>query len=451
MAKIVFSLSLFHYRIMFFTTVFFTSLFFSTRFFTTSFFITSLFRGVSNKKSQIRSLFVLTTLGLIGCSEIPRTPPPTYQINATTEQNYSDVRASAGRISQVFMDDLIQSYRDEDPAVFSVTSTDEKGRNKKILRYPHLVLSGGGPNGAFGAGVLAGWSQADRPVFKIVTGVSTGALMAPFAFLGSEYDEKLRHFYTTTQSRDIFLLSNPFVRLLFSDSFAETTPLENLIAQDITLSFLQEIAKEHDKGRRLYMATSNLDAQSLMIWNMGLIAKQNNNHAVELFRQVMLASASIPVAFPPVMFDVMLDGKQYDELHVDGAVGANMFYSAGVFNTVRAREAAGIAQATESVFIIHNGQLRPIAKPTSRSISSIAARTFDSVTKAAAIGDIHRIYAMTLRQDYDFAWVTIPEEIDLTSGEQIFDPILMRKLYDAGLKMATPKIPWRTLPPGVQE
>lgn len=394
----------------------------------------------------IQSISILaTSLLLAACSEIPRNPPPSDQIFEISQSNYQPFRATAGRLSQNFMDDLILSYEQEDKSVF----VDPNDTKKQL--YPHLVLSGGGPNGAFGAGLLAGWSAQDRPVFKIVTGVSTGALMAPFAFLGSEYDDELFRFYTTTKSGDIFLLSNPFFRILFSDSFAETTPLQRLIELDVDRDLMAKIAEEHNKGRRLYVATSNLDAQSLMIWNMGVIAQMGNEAGLNLFRKVMLASASIPVAFPPVMFEVNHNGETFDELHVDGAVGANMFYSAGVFNTVQAREQAGIKNASEAVYIIHNGQLGAVADPTTRSIAGIAARTFDSVTKAAAIGDIHRIYATSLRQNYDFAWITIPLEVDLTEAEQIFDPILMRHLYDVGFELSQPEIPWRRLPPGVQE
>ncbi|MFC0179411.1 patatin-like phospholipase family protein [Thorsellia kenyensis] len=388
--------------------------------------------------------FSLTFFLLAGCSEIPRNAPPIESIKTISDSNYQPYRATAGRISDFFMDDLVLSYQQEPENSFLDSTTQTK-------IYPHLVLSGGGPNGAFGAGILAGWSTQDRPIFKIVTGVSTGALMAPFAFLGSEYDDELHKFYTTTKSSDVFLLSNPLFRLLFSDSFADTTPLARLIEQDITADLLAKIADEHKNGRRLYMATTNLDAQSLMIWNMGLIAQRNDEKSLQLFRQVMLASASIPVAFPPVMFAVEHEGKIYDELHVDGAVGANMFYSAGVFNTLQARQLAQIKNATESLFIIHNGQLGAVPDATSRSIAGIAQRTFDSVTKAAAVGDIHRLYSLALRQNYDFAWITIPLGIDLTEGEQLFDPVLMKKLYDVGYSLSKPEIPWRALPPGVEE
>lgn len=399
-------------------------------------------------KMQLMSrlnILILIILFITGCSEIPRNPPPTEKIFDISQNSFQPYRATAGTISQAFMNDLIDSYAQEEEDAF----IDPKNKSRKV--YPHLVLSGGGPNGAFGAGILAGWSQQDRPTFKIVTGVSTGALMSPFAFLGSDYDDELFRFYTTTKSVDIFQLSNPFFRLLFNDSFAETTPLQALIAQDVDLTLLNKIADEHNKGRRLYVATANLDAQSFMVWNMGAIAQNRDQTSLELFRKVMLASASIPVAFPPVMFEVEYEGKQYDELHVDGAVGANMFYSANVFNTVLARELAGVKNASESVYIIHNGQLGAVAHPTSRSIAGIAERTFDSVTKAAAVGDIHRIFATSLRQNYDFGWITIPLTIDLSEAEQLFDPILMRKLYDLGYEISQPSVPWRTLPPGIQE
>ena len=190
-----------------------------------------------------------------------------------------------------------------------------------------LALSGGGANGAFGAGFLCGWSAAGtRPDFRIVTGISTGALIAPIAFAGSEYDKRLRA-YTTIQTNDILKVRGIYgiMPLLIGESYADTEPLVKLISQTVNDEVIKAVAKEYAKGRRLYIGTTDLDAQRLVIWDMGAIAASGKPDAFNLFRKVMLASASIPGAFPPVYFNVETDGKKYDEMHVDGGVMTEVF------------------------------------------------------------------------------------------------------------------------------
>ena len=169
-----------------------------------------------------------------------------------------------------------------------------------VVRYPHLALSGGGANGAFGAGFLAGWSATGRlPVFKMVTGVSTGALMAPFAFLGPQYDAALHKFYTTTATRDIFAMRSILISLVRGYSLADTGPLAALITRHVDAEFLRQVGDAHNRGRRLYIGTVDLDSQQFVVWNTGLIAARGGPEALDLVRKVMLASAAIPIAFPP--------------------------------------------------------------------------------------------------------------------------------------------------------
>ena len=250
-----------------------------------------------------------------------------------------EVRAWAGRVSPAMERDFAQSFEQESPADFP------RGADG-VVRYPHLALSGGGANGAFGAGFLNGWSTTgSRPVFKIVTGVSTGALMAPFAFLGPQYNAALHEFYTTTTTRDIFAIGSIgsiLISLLRGDSLADTGPLAALIARHVDAEFLRQVADAHNRGRRLYIGTVDLDSQQFVVWNMGLIAASGRPEALDLFRKVMFASASVPIAFPPVFFEVEADGRLYDEMHVDGAVAATVFLNAGVFRPSLIRERAGL-------------------------------------------------------------------------------------------------------------
>jgi Patatin-like phospholipase len=353
-----------------------------------------------------------------------------------------DIRAAAGGRSAAMTSDLARSFEQESPRDFPVGPDGH-------VHYAHLALSGGGPNGAFGAGFLNGWtSTGKRPVFKIVTGVSTGALMAPFAFLGPGYDGALREFYTTTASRNIFRVLRIIPQLLGGESFADTGPLSALIAQNIDEAFLQEIARAHNQGRRLYVGTVDLDSQRFIVWNMGLIATSGRPDALDLFRRVLLASSSIPVAFPPVFFNVEAGGRRYDEMHVDGSVGAFVFYTGGVFSFAQVRDAAGSASGTEDIFVIHNGQLLPNPQTTSRSVRSIALRVFDSAGKAAVVGDLFRIYSVSVHDQSGFRWTTIPDGVEIT-GDEVFDPVRMNELYDLGYRTATAGPQWFTTPPGL--
>jgi predicted acylesterase/phospholipase RssA len=351
-----------------------------------------------------------------------------------------DVRAWAGRPSAAMERDFERSFAQESPADFP------RGADG-VVRYPHLALSGGGSNGAFGAGFLNGWSATgSRPVFKVVTGVSTGALMAPFAFLGSHYDAPLHEFYTTTTTRDIFAVGSILVSLLRGDSLADTGPLAALIARHIDAEFLRKIADAHNRGRRLYMGSVDLDSQQFVVWNMGLIAANGHPDALDLFRKVMLASASIPVAFPPVFFEVEADGRRYDEMHVDGAVGFNVFVSGGVFRFSHVHGGGGRGPERQDIFLIHNGKLRVGPSPTPRSLRGIATRVLEASLRAAMVGDLFREYALARREEATFQWVTIAEGVEL-QGAEVFDPVRMGDLYEIGYRIARAGPEWEVQPP----
>ena len=323
------------------------------------------------------------------------------------------------------------------------------------MHYAHLALSGGGANGAFGAGFLNGWSSAgNRPVFKIVTGVSTGALMAPFAFLGPSYDPSLREFYTTTSSRDIFILGSLFNlarRFLFDEALADTGPLARLIERHVDAELVQRVAEAHDRGRRLYIGTVDLDSLGFVVWNMGLIAKSGRPEALILFRKVMLASASIPIVFPPVFFDVEADGQRFDEMHVDGAVGARVFYNEGLFSPgiiphpraprprggtrgyLRDPQRAALSRSRgrreEQSSASPHGCSTPRAAPRS-SATCFASILSPAVRTPACIGSPY------------------PDGIQM-AGEEVFDPVGMSALFEVGYRSAAAGAHWATAPPGL--
>ena len=394
-----------------------------------------------------RLAVIASAIAVAGCGTLLRNPVPPQWTAAATIPHMPEVRAQAGFIDPAMEHDLVESFAQESSDEFPVGADG-------VVHYAHLALSGGGANGAFGAGFLNGWSSTgNRPVFKIVTGVSTGALMAPFAFLGPSYDAALREFYTTTSSRDIFILGSLFNlarRLLFDEALADTGPLATLIERHVDAEFVRRVAAAHDRGRRLYIGTVDLDSLRLVVWNMGLIAKSGRPEALILFRKVMLASASIPIVFPPVFFDVEANGQRFDEMHVDGAVGARVFYNEGLFSPgiFRDRGRRGGARGREDVFVIHNGQLFPDPRPTRRTVLGIATRVLDATGRSAVIGDLFRIYSVALREGATLHWVTIPDGIEM-AGEEVFDPVGMTALFEVGYHNAAAGANWATVPPGL--
>lgn len=389
-------------------------------------------------------LATLCVLLVSGCATLPRNPAPAQDTPMAMVPGMPDVRGWAGFPSAAITEDFRQSMRQESAQDFPVGADG-------IARYPYLALSGGGANGAFGAGFLNGWTaRGDRPVFKMVTGVSTGALMAPFVFIGPDGDESLKHFYTTTSNDDVFIAGSVLMALMRRDSMADTRPLAELIATVVDRKLLRRIAAEHARGRRLYMGTVDLDTRRFVVWNMGRIAQYDTDQALDLFHRVMLASSSFPVAFSPVLFEVEFEGRRYDEMHVDGFVGANLFAHVGTFDPTAIIRTDGRAPGREQIYVIHNGQLSPPPSPTERSIGGIAMRVMEVSGRAGVIGDLFREYAFAQRNQSEFQWVTVAKTVDLPDPAD-FDPVRMRELYQIGYEAGRSGTAWQSRPPAIGE
>lgn len=393
-----------------------------------------------NKTRMQVGIFCACAIVLIitGCASIPeRNPLP---LNLTNQARISGVPEA-------------RFWGDEWPK-FSLktfeTYTDAEFRRhySGVYNQPHnyLAISGGGANGAFGAGLFAGWTASGtRPQFTMVTGISTGALTAPFAFLGPEYDDTLKEVYTTTTTEDIVEKRN-IVSALFSDSMTDSTPMQALIAKYITDRVIDAIARGHQRGRRLFIGTLNLDAGRSVIWNIGAIAVSDYPHKLTLIHDVLRASASIPVAFPPVVISVNVDGKMYDEMHVDGGTGSQVFvYPASVDWRMITRKLK--VKGIPHVYVIRNSFLDPDYRGVKRNVLPIASRSIDSLIRTQGIGDLYQIYALCKRDGNDFNLAYIPSDFTEEPGEA-FDPIYMGKLYELGYDMALKGYPWEKGPPG---
>ena len=357
------------------------------------------------------------------------------------------VRAWGGVFSEDFQADVIKSYWQEPEDEFL---RDENG----IPIYKGLALSGGGAVGAFGAGFLYGWTKTGkRPNFKLVSGVSTGALIAPFAFLGTEFDEQLKSVFTSVESENILERFSLFAILFQRESLASTGPLEKLIDKHFDDEFIRKVAAKHNRGHRLYIGTHHMDAQRPVVWNMGLIANSSHANAPELFRKVVLASTSIPIAFPPVLIEAELAGKTFDEMHVDGGVSAQVFFYGGTIDIDAAvRSVLGDQMKGNKrrggLYIIRNGQLSSEPGQIRRKLSDISSRTVDSMIKASAIGDLYRIYTVTMRDGLDFNYVDLPDDY-VPQSKELFDREEMNRLFDVGYRLGASGTAWKKEPPGL--
>jgi predicted acylesterase/phospholipase RssA len=310
-----------------------------------------------------------------------------------------------------------------------------------------LAISGGGEDGAFGAGLLVGWTAAGtRPDFKLVTGVSTGALTAPFAFLGPKYDDKLRWVYTQVSPRDI-LVRRSLLAGLFDDALADTAPLRQTVRKFMDAAMMAEIAAEHAKGRILLIATTNLDSRRGVIWNIGKIAASGHPRALQLIEDILVASAAIPGVFPPVMFDVEAGGRRYQEMHVDGGVSAQVFAYPPLFELERETPAADGKRARH-IYVIRNARLDPVGEQVDRSTLSIAGRSISALIRSQGIGDLYRLWVTARRDRLEFNLAFIPDSFTMTLKEP-FDPAYMNALFDLGFALGRSGYRWARLPPGL--
>lgn len=389
--------------------------------------------------SRLLLLATALQLGISGCSTPDRLPAVPQSASAIVEPSPEPIRYFVARETDSFAAEAQRSLAKEQAWLAS------RGQTGALPPAYFLAISGGGDNGAYGAGFLNGWTATGkRPEFKVVTGVSTGALIAPFAFLGPKYDYVLEKVYTQTSQKDIFKKRGMLKGALFGDAMADTRPLANVIASYVNQQLLDEIAAEYAKGRVLLVGTANLDSLDPVIWNLTAIAASKDARAIPLFRSVLLASASIPGAFPPVMIDVDVNGVRHQEMHVDGGTMAQVFFYPPSINLARSGP-----QRQRTLYIIRNARLDPDWSSVERRTMSIAARAIGSLTRTQGIGDLYRIYATTERDGIDFNLTYIPATFNTPHLEE-FDTNYMKQLYDVGRERALAGFQWEKYPPGFE-
>jgi len=378
----------------------------------------------------------LATLMIAGCASVPkRNPLPTDLADTATVSGIEKARTWG---------DEMPYYADE----FFAQSREEIHQNWAAWmdqQLYFLAVSGGGAGGAFGAGLLKGWTQTgDRPEFQLVTGISTGALTAPFAFLGSEYDHVLEEIYTTYSTEDL-LQKRSAVNAFTSDAMYSTKRFEELIARYYDEKVLEALAVEARKGRILNIGTTNLDVERPVIWRVSTIAASDHPDRLELIRKIILASASIPAAFPPITIEVEANGQFYDELHVDGGTSSQVFLYPAAVDLARVLEKLE-SQAEPKVFVIRNSRIDPQAAIVNRRLMPIASRSIGALIRSQGVGDLYRIFALAERDNLDFNLAYIPATFEDIPSE-LFDSEWMKKLFALGYEKGKAGYPWAKAPP----
>lgn len=310
-----------------------------------------------------------------------------------------------------------------------------------------IAISGGADDGAFSAGLIVGWGETGlRPEFDLVTGISAGALVAPFVFLGKDYDDELSEIFTVHDAGDIYK-PDVMAGLFGGDALADSGPLAALIAKYVDEKLLARIAEERAKGRLLFVGTTNIDAQRPVFWDMGRLAQSKSPHAIEIFRKVLLASASVPGVFPPVRFPVVANGRSFEELHVDGGPTREVFFAPSDFSFKSIDKALG-RSIPRRLYIIRNGKLGPEFKVTKETTLGIAQRSIETLTKYQGIGDLIRMYTTAKADKIDYNLVAIPQTFDAKRPAP-FDRTYMTALYKSGYETGKNPIDWLKQPPGL--
>lgn len=290
-----------------------------------------------------------------------------------------------------------------------------------------LALSGGGANGSYGAGFLKGWTASGkRPAFDIVTGASVGSLIAPFAFLGSDYDQDLEAIFTSGVTEDLLRVAG--ADAIIGSAVFKAEPLRKLIAKYADDRLIDAVAVRHRQGKLLIIATTNLDAQRTTLWNMGEIASSDAPGRYELFRNVLAASAAIPGIFPPTFINVQADGNSYFEMHVDGGVTSNVL---AVPEDVLVSANNPLSSGSR-VYVIINGKLAPDAVQTADATLPIVARAFQTSVKANTRNAMIATYDFCRRNNWQFYATAIDSGKTIESGPIEFDTDQMKELYAYG-------------------
>ncbi len=341
----------------------------------------------------------------------------------------------------------IRFYADSPAFVFDrfrqTVATQAQARHEPVT---FLALSSGGSDGAYGAGFLKGLTEShQRPQFTIVSGISTGALMSPFVFLGSDYDATLEDLYTNGYASALVKDVSVF-NAVVGNAFVDSDKLGRFIARYIDQKVLDAVAAEYRKGRRLIVVTTNIDQQRSVIWNMGAIADSHSPNALSLFRQVLAASASIPALFPPRLIEVESGGRTFQEMHVDGATVRQVYVAPDEIIYGK----GGTAAPFKDLYILVNNRIDPAFTVVDNNTVGVAARGLATILRREGRNNVLSAYSYAASHGigYHIAFVAsdVPEPLSTDAAEQ-FSTEYMTKLFEQGEAHGRAPSPWMSRPP----
>ena len=323
----------------------------------------------------------------------------------------------------------------------------EHDNNDSTTPFNILTLSGGGSGGAYGAGILSGWkARGDLPQFDIVTGISTGSIMASFAFLGGESIDRLQNIFTTLETEHLF--TSRLLNWFSKASINDTKPLKELLIKGIDDAFLAKIAAEHKKGRRLYMGTTNLDTGQLIVWDMGAIASSNRPDKAQRYRDIIYASSAFPILFPPQFIEVDIKKEKYSQMHVDGGLYSNVFMIGLLVNwsEVLQINTEKMSNFDANLYVIANRKYREsyAYKPTALESAEVIGSLLLVATDLLFDRTIYRLYENAQKRNIKFHMATIPNDTDFITSPMDFIPKEMQGLFDLAYKQAASSYPWKT-------
>jgi hypothetical protein len=385
------------------------------------------------RQKKLHCLFIIVScfLALSGCAHLRHAVPENFVGTAVVVgmpdiRYYTDKPDSFSMMRQC----LVDSFKEEGESEYLVDG---------IKTYPMLIIGGGVSNSAYGIGLLKGWlEKSSRPVFKIVTGYSSGSIIAIATFSGKDYEDRLAKLFMSISTKDV-IRQKGILNILFGNSLYSSTLFAKKIDEIMDENLIARIAQEHAKGRRLYVGTTDLDAQGFVIWDMGALASKGGQDAVKLFRKIVLASCSFPATLPPVYFQVEAGGRRYDEMHADGGVVGGIFYIDQLVDNLEFRT---------RVYVLNCCYMSPHSKQVEDNLTAITSRLIEIHTAAKMAGDTYRIYAFAKERDWDYNLAYIPEDF-MPNQKEMFDQQEMHRLFKRGYDDAAVGYKWHKTPPGL--
>ncbi len=402
--------------------------------------------GRLNRPGPIIGLGLIILATVIGCTGSTRFGRHAVQ----GERSLEDLRASAGWYDLDAQNAYRETIRTEDLATFAAQSRAARKPAQPVPQKNILILTGGGSYGAYPAGVLVGWSETGtRPVFDVVTGTSTGALIGSFAFLGQAYDAELRRAYTCMTNDDLYR-KRRFPFNILSNSLSDSALLAKVIANAITDERVKLMGEEYRKGRRFYVGTSDLDTRRSVVWDVSAMAARDNPGDRELIWNILLASASVPGFFPPVEIPITVDGVRHVERHIDGVTSSSMFFAPPwVPPEKRDSLPAGWLYGSD-LYILVAGKLYADPSPVKARTVAIASQAVSTILYDQTRGDLQRMFLLSILTGMNYNVSSIPQDMTVPESSTDFKPEEMGPLFEAGVAWAKNNRKWRDTPPGYE-